>query len=170
MNEKKKVFEEYHALKALMIMAVPAIISQLITLIYNIADTWFIGLTNNPNMVAACSLVLPIYMLSVAISNLFGTGGGSLISRLLGDKDESEAKKCLAEIELKMTEIMFVLYSKNSIAKKTKRKKKDKWFHGLGLHNVKDTIEKYGGSMVACPKDDCFETMIQVPLKGKEID
>ena len=54
MNEKKKVFEEYHALKALMIMAVPAIISQLITLIYNIADTWFIGLTNNPNMVAAC--------------------------------------------------------------------------------------------------------------------
>lgn len=35
MNEKKKVFEEYHALKALMIMAVPAIISQLITLIYN---------------------------------------------------------------------------------------------------------------------------------------
>lgn len=96
MDEKKKVFEEYHALKALMIMAVPAIIGQLITLIYNIADTWFIGLTNNPSMVAACSLVLPIYMLSVAISNLFGTGGGSLISRLLGDKSESEAKKVFA--------------------------------------------------------------------------
>ena len=41
MNEKKKVFEEYHALKALMIMAVPAIICQLITLIYNIADSPF---------------------------------------------------------------------------------------------------------------------------------
>ena len=73
MNDKKKVFEEYPALKALTIMAVPAIVSQLITLIYNIADTWFIGLTDDPNMVAACSLVLPIYMLSVAISNLFGT-------------------------------------------------------------------------------------------------
>ncbi|MGN0368176.1 MAG: MATE family efflux transporter [Wujia sp.] len=96
MNEKKKVFEDYHALKSLMIMAVPAIISQLITLIYNIADTWFIGLTNNPSMVAACSLVLPIYMLSVAISNLFGTGGGSLISRLLGDRSEQEAKKVFA--------------------------------------------------------------------------
>lgn len=93
MNDKKKVFEEYPALKALTIMAVPAIVSQLITLIYNIADTWFIGLTDDPNMVAACSLVLPIYMLSVAISNLFGTGGGSLISRLLGDKNLSEAKK-----------------------------------------------------------------------------
>lgn len=96
MDEKKRVFEEYHALKALTIMAVPAIISQLITLIYNIADTWFIGLTNNPNMVAACSLVLPIFMLSVSISNLFGTGGGSLISRLLGDKNEMEAKKVFA--------------------------------------------------------------------------
>ena len=96
MNEKRKVFEEYHAIKSLMIMAVPAIISQLITLIYNIADTWFIGLTDNPSMVAACSLVLPIYMLSVAISNLFGTGGGSLISRLLGEKSEVEAKKVFA--------------------------------------------------------------------------
>ncbi|MGN1155024.1 MAG: MATE family efflux transporter [Agathobacter sp.] len=96
MNEKKKVFEEYHALKALMVMAAPAIISQLITLIYNIADTWFIGLTNNPGMVAACSLVLPIYMLSAAISNLFGTGGGSLISRLLGEKNELEARKVFA--------------------------------------------------------------------------
>lgn len=96
MDEKKRVFEEYHALKALTIMAVPAIISQLITLIYNIADTWFIGLTDNPNMVAACSLVLPVFMLSVSISNLFGTGGGSLISRLLGDKNEMEAKKVFA--------------------------------------------------------------------------
>ena len=39
MNDKKKVFEEYHPLKSLTIMAVPAIISQLVTLIYNIADT-----------------------------------------------------------------------------------------------------------------------------------
>ena len=96
MNEKKKVFEEYSALKSLMIMAVPAIVSQLITLIYNIADTWFIGLTDNPTMVAACSLVLPVYMLSIAISNLFGTGGGSLVSRLLGEKNEAEATKVYA--------------------------------------------------------------------------
>lgn len=96
MNEKKKVFEEYSALKSLMIMAVPAIVSQLITLIYNIADTWFIGLTDNPTMVAACSLVLPVYMLSIAISNLFGTGGGSLVSRLLGEKNEVEARKVYA--------------------------------------------------------------------------
>lgn len=96
MDEKKRVFEEYSVLKSLTIMAVPAIISQLITLVYNIADTWFIGLTDNPSMVAACSLVLPIFLLSISISNLFGTGGGSLISRLLGDKKEMEAKKVFA--------------------------------------------------------------------------
>lgn len=96
MNEKRKIFEDFPAFKALRIMAVPAIISQLITLIYNIADTWFIGLTNNPSMVAACSLVLPIYMISVVFSNIFGTGGGSLISRLLGEKSEAEAKKVYA--------------------------------------------------------------------------
>ena len=110
MNEKKKVFEEYHPIKALMIMAVPAIIGQLITLIYNIADTWFIGLTNNPTMVAACSLVLPIYMLSVAVSNLFGTGGGSLISRLLGDKSELEAKKVFA-LSMWMSFVVAVIFS-----------------------------------------------------------
>lgn len=83
--------------------------------------------------------------------------------------DVSPEEKCMAEIELKMTETMFIIYSKNSIATKMKLKKKDKWFHGLGLRNVKDTIEKYGGSMVACPRDDYFETMIQVPLKGGEV-
>ena len=96
MDEKKRVFEEYPVLKSLTIMAVPAIVSQLITLIYNIADTWFIGLTDNPSMVAACSLVLPIFLLSISISNLFGTGGGSLLSRLLGDKKEMEAKTVFA--------------------------------------------------------------------------
>lgn len=96
MDEKKKVFEEYSAFKSLMIMAVPAVVGQLITLIYNIADTWFIGLTNNPTMVAACSLVLPIYMLSIAISNMFGTGGGSLVSRLLGEEKDTEARSVYA--------------------------------------------------------------------------
>lgn len=95
-NNKQSIFEEYHPLKALTVMAVPAVMSQLITLIYNIADTWFIGMTNDPGMVAACSLVLPIYMMVIVISNLFGAGGGSLISRLLGEKNETEAKKVFA--------------------------------------------------------------------------
>ena len=73
------------------VMAIPTILSQLITLIYNLADTWFVGQTNNPYMVAACSLVLPAYMMAIVIANIFGVGGGTLVSRLLGAKDQEEA-------------------------------------------------------------------------------
>lgn len=108
-------------------------------------------------------IIMEDYDLVVVLGNITDN-----IIEALSDVNSNE--KCTAEIELKMTETMFVLYSKNSIAPTVKLKKKDKWFHGLGLLNVKDTIEKYGGSMVACPKDNYFETMIQVPLKGGEID
>ena len=77
--EQINIFENYPVPRAMMIMAVPTIISQLIILIYNMADTWFIGLTDNPYMVAGCSLVLPVYMISIVVSALFGTGGGTLI-------------------------------------------------------------------------------------------
>ena len=78
---------------ALYKMAIPTIISQLITLIYNIADTWFIGKTNNPYMVAASSLVLTVYMLTVVLGNLFGVGGGTLMVRLMGQGRTEEADK-----------------------------------------------------------------------------
>ena len=87
------LFERMPVPEALARMAVPTIASQLITLIYNIADTWFIGRTNNPYMVAAASLVLTIYMLCVAISNLFGVGGGTLAVRRMGVGNREEARK-----------------------------------------------------------------------------
>jgi len=57
-NDKRSLFETEAVPKALLTMALPTIVSQLIALIYNMADTWFIGRTNNPYMVAASSLVL----------------------------------------------------------------------------------------------------------------
>lgn len=103
-NEKpgtNELFESKPVPSALAKMAIPTVVSQLITLIYNIADTWFIGQTNNPYMVAASSLVLTIFLMTTAISNLFGVGGGSLVVRLLGRKDEAEAKK-VASLSLVM--------------------------------------------------------------------
>ncbi|MDO4312503.1 MAG: MATE family efflux transporter [Eubacteriales bacterium] len=97
----KEIFETKPVPSALAKMAVPTIVSQLITLIYNIADTWFIGQTNNPYMVAASSLVLTIFLMITAIANLFGVGGGSLVVRLLGSKDEEEAQK-VASLSLVM--------------------------------------------------------------------
>lgn len=62
---------------ALAKMAIPTIVSQVITLVYNIADTWFIGQTNNPYMVAASSLVLTIFLMTTALAIIFGVGGGN---------------------------------------------------------------------------------------------
>ncbi|MBQ7800805.1 MAG: polysaccharide biosynthesis C-terminal domain-containing protein [Oscillospiraceae bacterium] len=82
-------------------MAIPTVISQLITLVYNIADTWFIGQTDNPYMVAASSLVLTVFLMTTALANLFGVGGGSLVVRLLGAREEEEARK-VASLSLVM--------------------------------------------------------------------
>ena len=82
--------------KALAIMAIPTIASQLILLIYNLADTWFIGRTNNPDMVAASSLALTVYLSIVALANVFGVGGGTLMVRLIGEKKENDARNVAA--------------------------------------------------------------------------
>jgi len=112
-NEKiaaREIFETRPVPSALAKMAIPTIVSQLITLIYNIADTWFIGQTNNPYMVAASSLVLTIFLMTTALANLFGVGGGSLVVRLLGKGDEQEAKK-VASISLVMAAGAALLFS-----------------------------------------------------------
>lgn len=91
-NDKIELFETMPVGKALLTMAIPTIASQLITMIYNLADTFFIGLTNDPYKVAAASVVSILFFILTALSNLFGVGGGSLMSRLLGERHEEEAK------------------------------------------------------------------------------
>ncbi|MBP3883027.1 MAG: cation transporter [Lachnospiraceae bacterium] len=77
-------------------MALPTIISQLIVLIYNMADTFYLGRTNNPFMVAGVSLILPVFNICLSLAGLAGIGGGALISRLLGAGDAKEAEKVSA--------------------------------------------------------------------------
>ena len=90
---KEKLFESMRPGKALAIMALPTIASQLIILIYNLADTWFIGRTNDPYMVGASSLALTVYLTAVALANVFGVGGGTLMVRLIGEKKNDDARK-----------------------------------------------------------------------------
>lgn len=110
MNTREDVFESMPVPRAMAVMAVPTIMSQLITLLYNLADTWFVGQTNNPYMVAACSLVLPAYMITIVIANIFGVGGGTLVSRLLGIRDHEEARRA-AGFSLKMSLAGALCYS-----------------------------------------------------------
>ena len=92
-NDKIEIFENKPILQALAIMAIPTIISQLITLVYNIADLWFIGQTDNPYMVGATALVATIFLMATAVANVFGVGGGNLVVRLIGSGQPDEAKK-----------------------------------------------------------------------------
>lgn len=82
-QSEKYLFEEMPVPKAVATLAIPTIISQVVTMIYNLADTFFIGQIGDPYMVAAVSLVSPWFNLLTALGNLFGLGGSSLISRLL---------------------------------------------------------------------------------------
>ena len=78
---------------ALRKMIIPTVTSQLIVLIYNMADTFYVGQTNNPYMVAGTSLILPVFNITTCLAGLAGIGGGSLVSRLLGKGDEAEARR-----------------------------------------------------------------------------
>lgn len=92
-HKSNDVFENMPVGSALRAMVMPTIISQIIVLIYNMADTFYVGRTNNPYMVAGASLILPVFNITLCLAGLAGIGGGALVSRLLGEKREDEARK-----------------------------------------------------------------------------
>lgn len=92
MKDNRQLFESAPVAKAVTVMAVPTMISMLVVVIYNMADTFFIGQTGDPMQVAAVSLATPVFMVFMALGNLFGIGGSSAISRALGEKKAERAK------------------------------------------------------------------------------
>lgn len=89
------VFEEKNISKAIMRMGLPAMLGQLTTLIYNIADTFFVSLTKEPAMIAAVTLCTPILLIIMSIASVFGMGGNSVIARLLGENKNKEVRSTL---------------------------------------------------------------------------
>ncbi len=90
---EKKIYADMPVPKAVATMIIPTIISQIITVIYNLADTWYVGLTNDAAAVAAISLCLPVYNIMTAIANLFGIGGSSVITRAVGEGRSHRARR-----------------------------------------------------------------------------
>lgn len=95
-TDKTEIFERKPVPGAIAALAVPTILSQVITMIYNLADTFFVGHTGDPAQVAALTLVFPIYMLLTGIGNLFGIGANSRIARCLGVGDEKGVRETCA--------------------------------------------------------------------------
>ena len=109
-DNKNVLFETMKPSKALAVMALPTIISQMIILLYNLADTWFIGKTGNPYMIGASSLALTIYLAVTALANVFGVGGGTLMVRLTGEKNTDDARK-VASYSVSMAFISALVFS-----------------------------------------------------------
>ncbi|MBP5672102.1 MAG: MATE family efflux transporter [Victivallales bacterium] len=86
-------FENLPVRQAVLKQIIPALVSQMIVLIYHLADTYFVGLLNDPKQVAAVTIVGPIFLLLTAISNLFGVGGASAVARALGRKEPDTARQ-----------------------------------------------------------------------------
>lgn len=80
----RRVFEELPAFRAVLALALPTVISQVIHTVYNLADSFWVGQLNDPGQLAALALAFPAQMGLTALSNLFGIGGGTVISRQLG--------------------------------------------------------------------------------------
>lgn len=110
MKDKRELFEKTPVPKALATLAIPTIISQLISMIYNLADTFFIGISEDPSQTYASSIAFTLVFMMNCISNLFGVGAGSLISRLLGEKKDKEAGG-VASFAFYSTLVFTLLYS-----------------------------------------------------------
>ena len=93
MTKELEVFHSAPVPKAVLKNAVPAMAAMLMVLIYNLADTFFIGMTHDAYQVAAVSMATPVFLLLMSVGNVFGIGGTSVISRALGEGRREYAKK-----------------------------------------------------------------------------
>ena len=91
-DKTQQIFRDAPVPKAVLTNVIPSIISMLMVLVYNLADTFFIGQTKDPLMVAAVSIATPAFIIFMAVGMLFGIGGTSMISRMLGEGKRDMAK------------------------------------------------------------------------------
>ena len=90
------LFENTPVSSAVIKLAVPTIISSLVMVIYNLADTYFVGILNDPVQTAAVTLAAPLLLAFNAVNNLFGVGTSSAMSRRLGRGETEAVKDCSA--------------------------------------------------------------------------
>ena len=95
-TKEKDLFENCSVPTAIFRLAFPTVIGQIILVVYNMADTFFVGLAGDDAKLTAVTVCMPAFMFLSAISNLFGAGGASVISRALGRGDEARVKAAAA--------------------------------------------------------------------------
>jgi len=109
-ENKTYAFESMPVRKAVFKQALPAIASQMVVLVYNLADTYFVGMLNDPVQTAAVTVSYPAFLMLTALSNLFGVGGASRVAQALGRKREEQAAQ-ISAVSFYGGAISAVLYS-----------------------------------------------------------
>ena len=97
-NAENELMARMKVSKAVATMAIPSVIRSLVTVVYNMADTFFVGQTGDPLQVAAVSLTNPIFILFMAFANMFGMGGSAVASMALGEQNQKRMKQVSAFI------------------------------------------------------------------------
>ena len=90
---ENELFEKTKVSKAYMTLALPVVLGMVVSLIYNMVDTFFIARTGNTALIAGVSLGTPIFTLMIALGDIFGVGGSSVISRLFGKKEYEDGRR-----------------------------------------------------------------------------
>ena len=121
-NRNQKIFSEMLVKKAVFKMAVPSVISSLVLVIYNMADTFFVGQTHNAFQVAAVSLTNPVFVMFMAFANLLGIGGSTAVSIFLGERKKVQAKRtasfcCYSSIILGIISGILIIIFMNPLLK-----------------------------------------------------
>ena len=93
---EREIFESSPVINAIFRLAVPTVVGQIILVIYNMADTFFIGLTGSDAKITAATVCMPAFMFLSAISNLFGVGGSSVIARAMGSHNHRRVRQASA--------------------------------------------------------------------------
>ena len=92
-EKREKIFASYPIPKAVAALAVPSVLSSIVNVIYNMADTYFVSLMKDTEATAAVSLTMPVFLFFVAFGNIFGVGGSAYISRSMGEGRKDKVKK-----------------------------------------------------------------------------
>ncbi|MGN0530276.1 MAG: MATE family efflux transporter [Eubacterium sp.] len=92
-EKREKIFSSYPIPKAVAALALPCVLSNIVNVIYNMADTYFVSLMEDTNATAAVSITMPVFLFFVAFGNIFGVGGSAYISRSLGEGKREKVKQ-----------------------------------------------------------------------------
>ena len=94
--QKAELFERMPIPKAVLTLSIPTVLSSLVMVLYNLADTYFVGMLQDPIQNSAVTLAAPVLLAFNAVNNLFGVGSSSMMSRSLGAKDYDTVRRSSA--------------------------------------------------------------------------